>query len=68
MSGNMNDRLNAPVEPHDDGTVQEDPLYQEPSEGIVIASEPHVPRGSTSSDDETRTINRPESALGAVSI
>lgn len=35
----MNDRLNAPVEPHDDGTVQEDPLYQEPSEGIALDSE-----------------------------
>jgi hypothetical protein len=34
----MNDRLNAPLEPHDDGTVQDDPLYQEPSEGIAIDS------------------------------
>ena len=33
----MNDRLNAPVEPHDDGTVQDDPLYQEPSEGIATS-------------------------------
>ena len=35
----MNDRLNAPVEPHDDGTLQDDPLYQEPSEGIVTESD-----------------------------
>jgi hypothetical protein len=34
----MNDRLNAPVEPHDDGTLQDDPLYQEPSEGIATDS------------------------------
>ncbi len=34
----MNDRLNAPLEPRDDGSVQDEPLYQEPSEGIVTDS------------------------------
>jgi len=36
----MNDRLNAPVEPHDDGTVQHEPLYQEPSEGVALGDVP----------------------------
>ena len=61
----MNDRLNAPVEPHDDGTVQDDPLYQEPSEGIVTQSEPSVSDGSTAPDTRDRNESCLESSRGS---